>query len=432
MYGLERGDGQFALVMELVEGPTLADRIADSGSEDPLLHTDAQVPSGAKPSVRGPKPRVLRVSEALAIAKQIADALDAAHELGIVHRDLKPANIKVRSDGAVKVLDFGLAKAIDKSDRSGGPGKSGTPGGTGGTDQPDSSDGPRLPALTSPTLTSPAAMTGVGVILGTAAYMSPEQARGRAVDKRTDIWAFGCVLYEMLTGSAAFTGATTTDILAAIIERDPDWSRLPSAVPLRIITLLRRCLKEEHRRTVARRRRCALRDRRGLAPASDARESQVLPPMASSPTRRRLASAGWALAGAAAATAAALVWMARGATPTLPPPIVRSAITLPPETTLALDRGSAVALSPDGRRLVYTARAGGVIRLNLRSLDRYESLPMASTDGAANPFFSPDGQWVGFFAENKLKKVSVDGGAPIVLADARIPRGQAWSSHSYI
>ena len=184
VYGLEQSDGVQALVMELVEGPTLADRIA-----------------------QGPIP----VDEALAIAKQIAEALEAAHEKGIIHRDLKPANIKVRPDGTVKVLDFGLAKALEPA------------------------SGARIDATASPTITSPAMMTGVGVLLGTAAYMSPEQARGKAVDKRTDIWAFGCVLYEMLTGKRAFAGEDVSDTLAAVLKGDPPWSALPSDLPQRCV-----------------------------------------------------------------------------------------------------------------------------------------------------------------------------------------------------
>src|SRR5687768_12885396 len=198
IYGLERSAGITALVMELVEGPTLADRIAQ-----------AAIP----------------LDETLLIAKQITEALEAAHERGIIHRDLKPANIKVRPDGTVKVLDFGLAKALE----------------------PANGVSPNMSQ--SPTITSPAMMTGVGILLGTAAYMSPEQARGKAVDKRSDIWAFGCVLYEMLTGRLAFDGEDTAEILAAVVKTEPDWNTLPLDTPASICTLIRRCLRKElHRR----------------------------------------------------------------------------------------------------------------------------------------------------------------------------------------
>src|SRR5688572_31869465 len=200
VHGLERSDGVEALVMELVEGPTLADRIA-----------------------QGPIP----VDEALPIAKQVAEALEAAHGRGIIHRDLKPANIKIRSDGTVKVLDFGLAKAME-------------PMAAAGTD-----------ATASPTITSPAMMTGVGMLLGTAAYMSPEQARGKPVDKCTDIWAFGCVFYEMLTGNRPFEGDEIADTLAAILRAEPNWALLPPGVPLAVRTLVRACLEKDQRRRVS-------------------------------------------------------------------------------------------------------------------------------------------------------------------------------------
>ncbi len=209
IYGLEKADGVRALVMELVEGSTLAERIA-----------------------QGPIP----VNEALAIARQIAEALEAAHELGIVHRDLKPANIKVRPDGTVKVLDFGLAKAMDTAGSTGSaPGAPGHPS-----------------ALSmSPTITSPALLTGAGIILGTASYMSPEQARGKAVDKRSDVWAFGCVLYEMLTGRRAFAGDDVTDVLARVLERDVDLGAIPASVPPAVHRLLRRCLAKDPRQRLS-------------------------------------------------------------------------------------------------------------------------------------------------------------------------------------
>ena len=200
IYGLERSNGTTALVMELVEGSTLADRIAS-----------------------GPLP----IDEALPIARQIAEALEAAHEQGIIHRDLKPANIKLRPDGTVKVLDFGLAKALEPTDAA----------------SPSVSQ--------SPTITSPAMMTGVGMLLGTAAYMSPEQARGKSVDKRSDIWAFGCVLYEMLTGKRCFDGEGIADTLALVLTKEPDWTALPAETAPSIRALLRCCLTKDSRRRIA-------------------------------------------------------------------------------------------------------------------------------------------------------------------------------------
>ena len=253
LYGLEDGPGGLFLAMEFVEGTTLADRIA-----------------------RGP----IAPSEALRIASQIAEALEAAHEQGIVHRDLKPANVKVRPDGMVKVLDFGLAKVVEPT---------------------NDADLSRLP-----TVTSPAMMTNAGVILGTAAYMSPEQARGQSVDKRTDIWAFGCVLYEMLTGRPVFGGRTVTDVVAAILEREPDWKLLPDSVPAGIRRLMRRCLAKDPRTRLH-----DIADAR--LEIDDARTGIQHEPNAASPQRTR-GFAGVVLLSIAAATAAALLtWFVMGA-----------------------------------------------------------------------------------------------------------------------
>ncbi|HYN06351.1 MAG TPA: protein kinase [Vicinamibacterales bacterium] len=384
IYGVEDAAGSLVLVMELVEGPTLAEHLRANG---------------------------VSLEEALSIGRQLCEGLEAAHERGIIHRDLKPANIKIREDGTVKILDFGLAKAMSSAQ----------------TRDDVSAD--------SPTVLSPA--TDIGVILGTAAYMSPEQARGRAVDKRADIWAFGCVLYEMLAGRPVFTGETTTDILAAVIRSDPDWSKLPERVPARIVELLRRCLQAQPKDRLRDIADARYEIERALRTAADrsAETGRSSATDAAEPSRPSTSFGGrilWLIGGAALAAALILIPRALRPNPALVESTVRSIIELPPDTTLAPSRGSAVALSPDARRLVFVGRSKGKVQLYLRALDRFEAQPIAGTDGAANPFFSPDGQWVGFVAEGKLKKVSIEGGAPVALTDARNARGEAWGDANVI
>jgi Tol biopolymer transport system component len=369
IYGLEEADGVKALVMELVEGPTLADRIA-----------------------QGPIP----IDEALPIARQIAEALEAAHEQGIVHRDLKPANIKVREDGTVKVLDFGLAKLTE----AGGAGRAG-----------------RDDLSQSPTLTSPAAMTGMGMILGTAAYMSPEQARGRAVDKRTDVWAFGAVLYEMLTGARAFDGEDITDMMAAVVKTTPNWTALPADVPPHVVTLIQRCLeKDRHARigdiAVA---RFLLSDDATRA-ASPAVATSVA--SAAAPRWRQMMS--WVLAAVLAGTLVGWL-LPRRTTGALP--VTHLQMGVLPADQLVGSIGSvrpariAMALSPDGRFVVFAATRGTMTQLYVRRLDRGDATPVSGTEGASEPFFSPDGGWIGFQADNKIKKVPAAGGPPATICD---------------
>jgi serine/threonine protein kinase/Tol biopolymer transport system component len=369
IYGLEQSEGVHYLVMELVPGHTLAERVR----------------AGA-----------LKMEEALRVAAQIAEALEAAHEKGVIHRDLKPANVKVTPEGRVKVLDFGLAKAF---------------AGDGGLDL---SNAPMLSAMG----------TEEGRILGTPAYMSPEQARGKPVDKRTDIWAFGCVLYEMLTGKEAFRGETLSDTIAAVLEREPAWEVLPPETPVKIRDLLRRCMQKDSQRR--------LRD------IGDARieieEALVEPTAPAKSTRARwrgpLVWGGTSLL-LVAAIASLATWNLRRLP--LPQPVSRLTITLPPGRQLAgLENGPDVALSPDGTHLAYVVRQGDTTQIYLRAIDSLEARPISGTEGATEPFFSPDGQWLGFFAGGKLKKISVSGGAALTLCDVSNSAGGSWGSRGTI
>jgi serine/threonine protein kinase/Tol biopolymer transport system component len=371
IYGLERSGDVTALVMELVEGEDLSQRIS-----------------------RAPIP----LDEAMPIAKQIAEALEAAHEQGIIHRDLKPANIKVRPDGTVKVLDFGLAKAMEPTAGS-------------------------SPSVTqSPTIT-PRAMTQAGMILGTAAYMSPEQARGGAVDRRTDIWAFGVVLWEMLTGKHLFKGATVSDTLAAVLTTEPEWSLLGRSIPPSLHRVLRRCLTKERKRRLADAADLCLEIDDALAmPPSEPWPAMTV--TSSGESRRRALL--WTMAVVVTMLAGIASWTLK---PAPPQHVSRLTITLPVGDRLAGLDLPVVALSPDGSRLVYVAtRALGVQQLYLRAMDNLDARPIPGTDGATTPFFSPDGLWVGFFAGGKLKKVSLSGGAALTLGDAVNPRGASWSA----
>ena len=379
IYGLEDADGVKALVMELVDGVTLADRIAHGG---------------------------LTRDEALPIARQIAEALEAAHAQGIIHRDLKPANVKVRPDGTVKVLDFGLAKAMDPAVASSG----------GDT------------ALShSPTFTSPA-MTHAGMILGTAAYMSPEQARGKAVDKRADIWAFGCVLFEMLTGRSAFAGEGASETIARVIEREPDWDALPARTPAPIRRLLRRCLQKDGKRRLDSAAAARFDIDEAMAPIGENDEGVTRPRAA---WRRALP---WVLTGASAVALALVLFSGslRGNVASTAP--IRVHVGLGADATLAtVDRGSAAILAPNGQALVFVGqRRTGPASLFLRRLDQLDATPMPGTEGAHSPFFSPDGQWVAFFADAKLKKVAVSGGAPVTICDTPDGKGGWWAADGSI
>jgi serine/threonine-protein kinase len=382
--GLHNGVRVRALVMEFVDGEDLSQRLAAA-----------------------PLPMV----DALITATQIAEALETAHEQGIIHRDLKPANIKLRPDGAVKVLDFGLAKAMDA---------------TSGISAPASS--------LSPTLTSPSLMTGIGMLLGTAAYMSPEQARGRVADKRSDIWAFGCVLFEMLTGRPLFTGETVTEVLASVMKDPPALDRLPADTPPAIRELLGRCLERDPKQR--------LRD------IGEARIAIVRSTTQESATqaiqRAASASAGvkspvrtwfpWLIATAATVVAAVITILWGPWRSTTPPASVRLSTQIGADASLVTDRGTSMALSADGTLLAFVAQPGAdqPQQLYLRPLAALKASAVTGTVGARDPFFSPNGQWIGFFADVKLKKVAVAGGAPIELAAAQNPRGGAWADDDTI
>jgi serine/threonine protein kinase/Tol biopolymer transport system component len=368
IFGLEQFDGVHYLVMELVPGQTLAERIT----------------KGALP-----------LNEALKLAAQIAEALEAAHEKGVIHRDLKPANVKVTPEGRVKVLDFGLAKTFRDDS------------------EPDLSQAPTL--------------SEEGRILGTPAYMSPEQARGLSVDKRTDIWAFGCVLYELLTGEQAFQGDTLSDCMAAVLEREPDWQALPASIPAKIRGLLRRCLQKE------------LRSR--LRDIGDARieieEAFSLPvpaePVDSSAlfrsVSRRTMILGLACVAIAAAIVGTVILNLKSRPTQALQPMTRMVIRPPGEHLLGGEDGSpVVALSPDGTHLVSVVRQGGATQLYTRRMDQLEFAAIPGTEGGINPFFSPDGQWLGFYSvpDAKLEKMPISGGTPQNLCDTAQIHGASW------
>ena len=366
IYGLEDSGPSLALVMELVEGPTLAERIA--GGRLPL-------------------------DEALAVARQLAAALEAAHEQGIIHRDLKPANIKLRPDGTVKVLDFGLAKLADAAVSS-------------------------VSALTSP------GMTRAGVVLGTPAYMSPEQARGYAVDSRADLWAFGCVCYEMLAGSRAFDGETASDAISAVLTREPNWTALPDSTPAQLRRLLRRCLA----RDVTRRLRHAGDLRIELDEIASGPSADDAPPSSAAAPRVRTPILPWAIAAATAIVAVWLgwrVWSTPDTTGTVAVPTTRLEFSLPSGMELFPSTASTVLASPDGKSIVFVGTSGGTRQLFLRRLDQFESTPLAGTVGTTTAGFCPDGQSLAFVtAGGELKVVSLtDGLVSVLTKDASVLYG---------
>ena len=364
IYGLEQADGKPFLVLELVEGKTLAERL---------------------------KKGRIPLDETLDICRQIAEGLEAAHEKGIIHRDLKPSNIKITPEGKVKVLDFGLAKAFH--------------------DEPSSPDLSHFPTLDEQT-------TQPGVILGTAAFMSPEQAKGKPVDKRADIWAFGCVLFEALTGRRAFPGKTTSEILAGVLEREPKWDELADVSP-RVRDLLRCCLRKDPTKRLHDIADARIEIEEVLAGTAEPRleDGRAGRPILG---RHHLFWAASMFAVLAAGVALGLILLRQNPVER----VMQFTLELPVDRPLAfgLEAPPALAISPDGSDVVYAgAPKGKPSQLFLRSFGHPDVQPIAGTEGAYSPFFSPDGKWVGFFADGKLKKVPVSGGAASTLCDA--PRG---------
>jgi serine/threonine protein kinase len=378
IYGLEHADSTHFLVLELVDGEDLSKRIA-----------------------RG----AVLVDETLAIARRIAEALEAAHEQGVVHRDLKPGNVVTDADGTVKVLDFGLAKAFD----------------TDGSEVTDLSHSPTM--VTGSTVQ--------GVILGTAAYMSPEQARGKRVDKRADIFAFGCVLFEMLTGKRCFTGETVSDTLASILAREPEWDELPKQTPPALERLLSRCLMKDPRQRLRDigEARIAI-DR--IAAGETGIESSAAVAQQTVPSRRSIFP--WAVA-----AALALVAVFTGASYVRRPaddvPVVRAFIPPAEDSPFELNslHPGPAAVSPDGTKIAFSARdKNGATVLWIRHLDQIEARPFPGTEGAGYPFWSPNGKSIGFFAHAKLKRVDAGGGPPLTLCDAPVGKGGAWNEKDVI
>ncbi len=408
IYGLEESGLTPALVMELVEGSTLAECIAGYSPEPAspgvatgLSHQPADDAVKSSKLRGSSQRRPLQLGECLEIARQMADALEAAHEKGIIHRDLKPANVKIRPDGVVKVLDFGLAKAFHS---------------------PDS--GVNLNQTHA--LTASIDPDRPGIIVGTASYMSPEQARGEELDKRTDIWSFACVLYELLTGKPAFGKATLSDTFAAILGGEPEWQALPEGLPTSVRTLLRRCLQKDPKLRLHDIADARIEIEDALRRPGDA---ETLGEQPKSPTRLPR----WVLAGILLASIMAGVLLS---TLRRAPPrsrvVTRFVVSLPGSDRLALGLTPAVALSPDGSLLVYAADHGGVTQLYLRSMDRLEATAIPGTEGASSPFFSPEGRWLGFFADGRLKKVSLSGGGALVLCNAPFGRGATWAADDTI
>ncbi|MGE0864114.1 MAG: protein kinase [Vicinamibacterales bacterium] len=365
IHGVAESGEVEALVLELVEGPTLAERLAE-----------------------GP----LTVAQAIDIAQSLVEVLGYAHGAGVLHRDLKPANIKLLPEAAIKVLDFGLAKVLELDS----PGEEQAP--------PNDLTGPSPRQL-----------------LGTVAYMSPEQVRGEPVDQRTDIWAFGCVLFEMLTGQRAFTGESTADVAARVIEREPAFSLLPPTTPASLRNLLRHTLAKDPRRRLG-----------YITDAALDLEDARLDPDPGPQTASRFSPAPLLIAAAAALAVVAVAAMTLLRAPASPPPLSRLELSVPAGTHLVLAFQPAVAVSPDGRTVVYRASRDGVTRLHKRSLGELAAVAIDGTDNATSPFFSPDGQWIGFDSGGTLKRVPIAGGEPLTICPTPGTATATWTRDDHI
>jgi eukaryotic-like serine/threonine-protein kinase len=369
IYGLEQAEGKRFIVMELVEGETLAQKIA-----------------------KGPLP----IEEALEVCRQIAEGLEAAHEKGVIHRDLKPANVMITEGGKIKILDFGLAKALADETQSGNSSQS-------------------------PTLTE--GMTRPGVILGTAAYMSPEQAKGKSVDKRTDIWAFGCILYECLTAKRIFEGETVTETLAAVLKNEPEWQALPTGTPKNIRFVLRRCLEKD----LNRRFRDAADVRIEIEEAGETGE-------ATRPAKRRWPWPAWSTAALAVLIAILLAFVNFRERPPIKDEPIRFQIGVPDQVNV--NPGYSFALSPDGRHLAFAATGSdSVLRLWIRSLDSLEAKPLLGTESNAIPpfFWSPDSRYIAWGTGGKLRKIKINGGPAEPICDtSEYVIGGSWNNDDVI
>ena len=359
-----------ALVMELVPGESLAHHVR-----------------------RGALP----LAEALEFARQIADGLAAAHAGGIVHRDLKPANIQVTPEGTIRILDFGLAKSVAPAEKG-------------------ASDAHAA------TITSPAQMTQAGVVLGTAAYMSPEQAKGLAVDCRTDVWAFGCILFEMLTGRRLFDGPDVSEVLASVLRAEVDWTLLPRGLPPLPRAFLMRCLQRDPRQRVQ-----DIGDvRLALEGAFDIALGRAASAGGGSWWRGWLPAAVAAIV--AAGLAGGLAWNLTGTT-AIPPAVTRMRLTLPPDNDFYFNGRHLIAVSPSGRHVAYSAGLG----LWIHSLDELEARQVAGAEiEGRSPFFSPDGQWIGYYAAGELRRAPITGGTPVKLAPAVNPWGASWAQDGHV
>jgi serine/threonine-protein kinase len=394
IYGTEEGSGMHALVMELVEGRTLADMIP--ARFDPAAPRSAQAAT-------------IELDDAIEIARQIAEALEAAHEQGIIHRDLKPANVKVRPDGTVKVLDFGLAKAMSGEGNGVPPGMD-----------------------NSPTFTSPAAITQLGVILGTAGYMAPEQARGRAVDRRVDIWAFGCVLFEMLTGQPPFTGETVTDVISAVVSQEPEWTALPAHVPSAVAQLVRRCLQKDPRRRLR-----DIGEARVILEAPRAAE-QMTTAAAPSPKGSWLQPVIWGivltLAGGMTVGVASIYFSSKRSLsqPESPAMLTRFDVEAPdPSSSLTLVFRPSVAVSANGRSLAFVAATGGITSIYVRRRSEPSAWKVPGSERGSNPALSPDGSSVVFFSPAQIVRAQL-GGEPTPVVGAPDVRGISWTDNGML